>query len=180
MDPSAPVPPYVNPPFQTPPPASNRSGGGIAGVIGAVVGRGMRRILGIVVILAVIAGGAFIYYKVANPDHRGQVIFTTTDQQGNSGCDISNRVSTAKSGTSIYVFVMWSRTMSSADKVVEEDLKDGVSLGTTAWDTTDYAGYDCTSDSTDYSQSFSDPGAYEIKLTVGTDVVADGTLTVTQ
>jgi hypothetical protein len=86
-----------------------------------------------------------------------------------------------KSGTPIYVMVMWSHRMSADEKVVEEDFKDGVSLGklTDVWDPSDYAGYDCTAFKDDVSSVFAEPGTYEIKLTVGDEVVADGTLTVT-
>jgi hypothetical protein len=172
-DPNAQVPPGWGVPAQAP-----KTRGGFPGsILGSVVGR----IVAFLVVAAILGGGAFLYYKIANPDHLSQVIFTTTSQEANEGCTVTNRVSSVKSGTPIYVMVMWSHRMNADEKVVEEDFKDGVSLGKLAdvWDPSDYAGYDCTTFKDDVSSVFAEPGAYEIKLTVGDEVVADGTLTVT-
>jgi len=173
-DPNAPV---VPPSWGAP--APTRSAG--RGVVGSIFGSIVGRVIAFVAVIAILGGGAFVYEKVANPDHRGQVIFTTTDQTANANCSVTDRVSTIKAGSPIYVMVMWSRTMQSTDKVVEEDIKDGVSLGTQSdsWQPSDYSDADCTTDPNNYSDVFSSPGTYEIKLTVGTEVVADGTLTVT-
>jgi hypothetical protein len=172
-DPNAQVPPQ----WGVPAPAQKSGGGLLGSIFRSVLGR----IIAVVVIIAVIGGGYLIYDKVANPSHRSEVIFTATDQGSNDGCKITNRVTTVKAGSSVYVMVMWSHRLGSTDNVVEEDFKDGVSLGklTDFWQPSDYVGYDCTTDAHDYGEDFSEPGTYEIKITVGDEVVADGTLTVT-
>jgi len=139
----------------------------------------MSRLVGIVVVVIVLAAAGWVYQTVVNPDHRGQVIFTTTSQSANDNCKITNRVDTIKAGSDVYLTVMWSRTMSSSDVVVEEDFKDGTSMGTETWSPSHYAGYDCFTATDNLGDSFTEPGKYEIKLTAGSDVVADGTLTVT-
>jgi hypothetical protein len=170
-DPNAPV---VPPTWGVPAPTQPAKRGLIGSIFGSIVGR----VIGILVVVAILVGGAFVYQKVVNPDHLSQVIFTSSDQTGNK-CVVSDRVDTVKAGDPVYVMVMWARRLASTDKVVEEDFKDGVSIDKFDWDPTDYAGYDCTTDATNYSDLFSEPGKYELKLTVGTEVVADGTLTVT-
>jgi hypothetical protein len=181
----APGAPQVPPPWGQPAPPpwgqpapTQSPGGGVAGRVGRSI---VSRVIGFVVVIAVLGGGAYLYNKIANPDHLNQVIFTTTDQGSNSNCDVTNRISSVKSGSPIYVMVMWSHKLSASDVVVEEDLKDGVSLSKSSdnWSAADYSGYDCTTDPHNYAQAMSVPGSYEIKLTVGTEVVADGTLTVT-
>ena len=183
--PGAPVPPPSGQPVPpqwgqpVPPqwgvPAPTKSSG-LGGFFRSVAGR----IIAIVVVLGILGGAGFIYMKVVNPDHLSQVIFTSTDQTSNDNCQVTNRVSTIKAGDDVYIMVMWSKTMSASDKVVEEDFRDGVSLGTTPMDPSTYGGYDCTVDSTNYGSTFTEPGTYEIKYTVGDQVVADGTLTVTK
>jgi hypothetical protein len=62
---------------------------------------------------------------------------------------------------------------------VEEDFKDGVSVATYDIPTANSSDADCLVEQDDLSQSFTAAGTYEIKLTVGTEVVADGKLTIT-
>ena len=170
--------PGVPPPWGQPAPTT--SGGS-----GAAIGRFMRsvvgRIVGGLVVLGIIGGATFIYQKVANPDHLSQIVFTSTDQTSNDGCKVTDRVSTTKAGAPVYLTVMWSHRMSASDKITQELFKDGVSIDKSdnAWDPSDYAGYDCYVDTTNLATDFNEPGSWEIKLTVGSDVVADGTLTVT-
>jgi hypothetical protein len=186
VDPNAPVPPSYDPNaappapgwnqapgWQTPPPA--QSGGFLGGLLKGAVGK----IIGIVVVIAVLTGGYLVYDKVFNPNHRGEVVFSTTNQSTNENCKITNRTDTVKVGADLYVVVIWSHEMKADEKVVEEDFKDGVSQGTREWDPSDYAGYDCFTATDNVTSLFPTPGKYEIKLTVGKDVVADGTITVT-
>ncbi len=139
----------------------------------------LRKIV-IGLVVAVVAFFALaIVVSIINPSHRGEVVFSTTGQTATDNCKVANQVSSIKAGDSVYVMVVWSHTMSSSEKVIEEDFKDGVSLGTLNWDSSNYAGYDCTSSAHDFKDTFTQPGTYEIKLTVGSEVVADGKLTVT-
>jgi hypothetical protein len=198
MDPNAPVPPYSDPnagqappppppawgqpaPGQVPPPGWGQPGQpapGWGAPPAAPRSNRRRLLLGILAIVVIVIGGALIY-SMLNPNHRGEVVFASTSQASNGNCKVTNQVSTIKSGDSVFIIVVWSHTMAQDEKVVEEDFKDGVSLGTSTWDPTSYVGYDCSTGDTDFKSVFSAPGTYEIKLTVGNDVVADGKLTVT-
>jgi hypothetical protein len=200
MDPNAPVPPYSDPnagqvppppppppawgqpaPGQVPPPGWGQPGqpapGWGAPAPSPRSGR-RRLLLGILAVVVIVIGVAVVF-SLLNPSHRGEVVFASTSQASNGNCKVTNQVSTIKSGDSVFIIVVWSHTMSQDETVVEEDFKDGVSLGTLTWDPSNYAGYDCSTGDHDFKDVFSAPGTYEIKLTVGKDVVADGKLTVT-
>jgi hypothetical protein len=139
----------------------------------------VRRIVGVVVVVAVLVVGGFVYTKVANPEHLGQVLYSTTDQSNIKGCSVSDRVTTVKAGTPVYAVYMLTHRLSTSDAVVEEDFFNGSSMGKYPLPSDTTAGVDCLAVTDDLSSAFASPGTYEIKLTVGTDVIADGTLTVT-
>jgi hypothetical protein len=153
--------------------------GAVAGKVGGAVARRVMGAVGVLVVIGVLVGGYFIYDKVANPNHMGQVIYTTDDQTLATDCSTSNLVTTVKTGTHVWAVYMWSHRLSSDQAVVEEDFADGVSLGTYDIPTDKSSDADCLSVTDDLSNSFTEPGTYEIKLTVGTEVVADGKLTIT-
>ena len=187
VDPNAPVPPSYDPNAAPPPPpawnqapgwqtpAPAKSGGFLGGLFRTALGK----IIGLVVVVGIVIGIGVFADKVLNVNHRGEVVFATTDQSTNDNCKITNRVDSVKVGEHVYYMVMWSHKMGADEKVIEEVFKDGTSLGTDTWSASDYVGFDCTTVSQDISVLLTDPGKYEIKLTVGKDVVADGTLTVT-
>jgi hypothetical protein len=179
--PPAPPPAWGQPaPGQVPPPGWGQPGQVPPPGWGAPAPRrGRRRLFLAILAVAVIVVGGFVVVAILNPSHRGEVVFASTTQTGNGNCKVTNQVSTIKSGDSVFIIVVWSHTMSQDETVVEEDFKDGVSLGTLTWDPTNYAGYDCSTGDHDFKDVFAAPGTYEIKLTVGSEVVADGKLTVT-
>jgi hypothetical protein len=193
MDPNAsgPTNPGATPPpppewGQTPPPPPPPAwgvpvapAGGVAAAAGGIGKNVLLRIIGIVVLAAVVGGGWFIYDKVANPNHHGQVIFTTDVPTG-STCELSHQVTTVKVGASVYSTYFWTHRLKADQKVVEEDFKDGVSLGTFDIPQDKSSDADCLGIYTDLKDEFTAPGVYEIKLMVGTEVVADGKITVTQ
>ena len=155
------------------------SGGAGGGVLARLGGSIVGRIVAIVVVLAVIAGGYVVYSTVFNPQHLGQVVYTTVDQTDTSGCDTTSLVTSVKQGTSVWALYMWSHRLTSDQAVVEQDFRDGVSIGTYNLPTDKTSDADCLWVEDDLSQEFTQPGTYEIKLTVGSEVVADGKLTVT-
>jgi hypothetical protein len=63
--------------------------------------------------------------------------------------------------------------------ILEEDFKDGVSIYRENLQDR-HGETDCLSITDNLAPEFDSPGTYEIKLTIGSDVVADGRLTVTQ
>jgi hypothetical protein len=172
-------------PEATPPPppwgvaAPTSSGGGMGGAVGGAIKRRVLGALGGLIVLAVIGGGIFIYTKVANPDHLGQVIYSTDDPAGVTGCSITHEVTSVKVGTAFYSTYVWQHQLKVDQTVVEEDFRDGVSLGTYNIPTDKSSEADCLTISTDLSSEFTSPGSYEVKLTTGGEVVADGKLTVT-
>jgi hypothetical protein len=151
----------------------------MAAAVGGAAARPILRILGTIVVIAVIAGGVFVYKKVANPDHLGQVIYSTDSQTSTSNCEITHQVTTVKVGTSVYAIYMFSHRLNSYQAVKEEDFKDGVSIGTYDLPTDKSADVDCLTVTDDLQTDFDAAGVYEIKLTSGTEVIADGKLTIT-
>jgi hypothetical protein len=176
------TPPAVPPAWATTPPAGS-GGSGMGGVVGRAgggfLGSVAGRIIALVVVIGILAAGGFLVTKIFNPDHLGQVIYTTQDPSGTSDCSISGTVTSVKAGTPVWSVYMWTRRLSSTDAVVEEDFLNGVSLGKYDIPSDKSSDADCLSVTNDLSSEFSAPGSYEIKLTVGTEVVADGKLTVT-
>jgi hypothetical protein len=184
--PQAPYPqaPYPQAPYPQAPetpqwgvPAPTKKSGFLGGLIGGAV----AKVVGSLLVIAVITGGYMVYQKVVNPDHRGQVIFTSTSAKASDNCKFSDRVETIKAGDTVYMLIMWSRTMKSSDTILEEDILDGTSLGKAdpGLDSSSYAGADCTTVINEMTSLFGAPGVYEFKFTVGDDVVADGKLSVT-
>lgn len=178
-------PPQPDPAAVAPPPewavaAPTKSAGtGVGGAVGAAIGRRLLGALGVIIVIGVIVGGVFIYQKVANPDHLGQVIFTTAPQAGQTGCDITDQVTSVKVGTPVYAMYIWQHQLSATQQVHEEDFKDGVSFDTYDVPTDKSSDADCLRITDDWSSSFDTAGAYEVKLTVGQEVIAEGKLTVT-
>lgn len=158
----------------TPPPSS-----GGTGLLGRMGGSAVRRVVGIVAVILVVAVGGIVYNMVANPDHFGQVLYSTTDQSNIKGCSVSDRVTTAKAGTPVWAVFMLTHRLSTSDTVVEEAFFNGSSMGVYTLPSDTTSGVDCLAVTDDLSSTFASPGTYEIKLTVGTDVVADGKLTIT-
>jgi len=181
------TPPPASPPaWGATPPAAPPAWGVAAPAssgVGAAVGNAGRnillRIVGLVVVVGLLGGGYFVYQKVVNPDHLGQVLFTTVDPAGMSNCTIDHQVTTVPVGTSVYAVYMWTKQLDITQKVQEEGFKDGVSMGD-KFDVPRTKTSDCLLDSTDLKDVFTDPATYELKLTVGTEVVADGKLIVTK
>jgi hypothetical protein len=175
--PAAPTDPgWAAPPtWATTPPAASGSGS----VVGRIAGSVLGRVIAFIVVAAVIAGGFFLFNKLTGADHTGQVIYTTADQSGNSNCSTSNLVTSVKTGTHVWAVYMWTHRLSADQSVVEEDFLNGSSLGKYNLPSDKTSDADCLSVLDDLSTSFTAPGTYEIKLTVGSEVVADGTLKVT-
>jgi hypothetical protein len=155
------------------------AGSGVGGAIGGAVARRLLGALAGLIVLAVIVVGVIVYMKVANPDHLGQVVFTTSDMSSSTDCTVSNQVSSVKAGTPVYATYFWQHQLTATQQVVEEDFKDGTSLGTYNVPTDSSSDADCLTVQDDLNATFTDPGTYEIKLTVGNEVVADGKLTIT-
>ena len=170
------APGWAAPPaWATTPPAA--SGGG--SVVGRFAGSVAGRVIAFIVVAAVIGGGFFLFNRITGADHNGQVIYTTADQSGNSNCSTSSLVTSVKAGTHVWAVYVWTHRLSADQSVVEEDFLDGASLGKYDIPSDKTSDADCLSVLDDLSTSFSAPGSYEIKLTVGSEVVADGKLTVT-
>jgi hypothetical protein len=197
MDPNAngPVNPGATPPpppppawGATPPPAAppawgvsapSSSAGGVGAAVGGAAKNIVLRIVGIVLVAAVIGGGFFVYKMVLNPDHLGQVLFTTTNTNSSSNCSITNQVTTVKVGTPVYALDMLKHQVAADTEITEEHFKDGVSLGVDSYKATGVGKADCLTDDYDLSQDFTTPGVYEIQLRIGTEVISEGKLTVT-
>jgi hypothetical protein len=146
--------------------------------VGGAVTRRLLGLLGSLAIVAVIVVGVVLYTKVANPDHLGQVLYTTVDQSAQADCSITSQVSSTKAGTPVYALYVLQHHVSIDQEMVEEDFKDGVSLGTYTLSHT-LADADCLWTGEDLGPTFAAPGTYEIKVTAGQEVIADGKLTVT-
>jgi hypothetical protein len=175
---SATTPPPTAPGWAYAAPAPTQ-GSGMGTAVGGAIGRRILGLVGLLVVVGVLAGGAYVYTKVANPNHLGQVLFATDDQSSQSDCTIIDQVSSVKVGTPVYAIYFWQHQLSADQAVKEEDFKDGVSIATYDIPKTDSSDADCLVEQDDLSQSFTTAGTYEIKLTVGTEVVADGKLTIT-
>jgi hypothetical protein len=175
--PAAPTDPgWAAPPaWASAPPAASGSGSVVGKIAGSVAGR----IIAAVVVLAIIGIAGFVYTTVANPDHLGQVQYTTTDQSDSTTCQLSDVVTSVKAGTPVWSLYQFKHRLSSTDAVFEQDYFNGQPLSTYDWPADKTAGLDCLAVTNDLSTEFTTPGTYEIKLTVGSDVVADGKLTVT-
>lgn len=185
MDPNAPgqmspgaVPPPPPPEWGVVAPTQS-AGSGMGAAVGGALGRRLLGALGTIIVIVVIVGGIFVYEKVANPGHHGQVLYSTNDQSSQSDCTVTDQVSSVKVGSPVYAIYFWEHRLTVDQKVTEEDFKDGVSIGTYDIPTDKSADADCLVDQDNLSTEFTDPGKYEIKLTVGTEVVADGTVTIT-
>ena len=132
--------------------------------------------------LALIGGAGAVYKFVLNPDQLGQVIFTTEDQStatSYQNCKIPNQVKTVKVGTPVWAVYMLKHRVGADQVVVGEVFKDDVSLGTFDLEPGQATKADCLSDTSDLSELFDAPGTIEIRITVGTEVLADGKLTIT-
>lgn len=169
-----PNPPVVPPEWAVAAPTASAKAG-----IGAFLSRRILSLLVVVAVVVVVIIGGIVVDKVFNPNHLGQVLFTTTSQENVSDCSISDTVATVKAGTPIYATYFWTHRLTSDQQVIEEDFKDGVSLGQYSIPSDSSSDADCLSVTSDLSSGFSAPGTYEIKLTVGSEVVADGKITVT-
>jgi hypothetical protein len=175
--PAAPTDPgWAAPPsWASAPPAPSSSGSVVGKFAGSVAGR----VIGAVIVVAIIAIGGFVYTTVVNPDHMGQVLYSTDDQTHSTSCDVSNVVTSVKVGTPVWSLYRFSHRMSSTDAVFEQDYLNGAPFSTYDWPVDQTSGLDCLGVTNDLSADFTTPGTYEIKLTVGSDVVADGKLIVT-
>jgi hypothetical protein len=176
MTPGA-TPPPPPPEWAVTPPAPS-SGSGVGTAVGGAVARRLLGLIGSLAIVAVLIVGYVVYQKVANPDHLGQVIYTTVDQNDVSNCSISSQVSSTKVGTSVYALYVLQHHVPIDQEMTEGDFKDGVSLGTYTI-THPLPDADCLWTGENLNASFTTPGSYEIKVTVGQEVIADGKLTVT-
>jgi hypothetical protein len=177
---ATPTPPqYPEPQWSA---APQQSGSVLGGLFKGVIGR----IIGILVVAAVVGGGYLAYQAIVNPDKLGQVVFTTDAQTGTGpveskdACKVNHTVTSVKAGTPVWSVYIWTSQLSSTDVVHEEDFKDGVSIFSKDWDTSGTGGTDCVWVTDDLSQEWTAAGVYEIKLTVGDKVVADGKLTITE
>jgi hypothetical protein len=189
MDPNtnAPMTPQGTPPPAPPwsAPAPAQPGGGGAPSVAKAAGNAiLGRVLGLIgflVVAGIIVGGYIVYQKVANPSHLGQVVFTTDDTATLSGCDVGHQVSSVKVGTPVYAVYILQHRLTINQQVVEEDFKDGVSLGEYDIAPEDSSDADCLTDleSANLSERWTEPGVYEIQLRVATEIVSQGKLTIT-
>jgi hypothetical protein len=138
--------------------------------------RSMPRTL---VVVAVVFGLAIASYGCGANIQRGKVLFGTDVPTADGSCSASSPVTSVSTTTSVYATYVF-KAKPGSDIIVEELTKDGTDLFPKfSLPTADTQGLDCFADTSDLSKLDGwGAGAIHIKLTDGTDTVAEGDLTV--
>jgi len=119
-----------------------------------------------------------IFRAVTNPNHAGQVIFTTDapTASGAATCQLGNQVTSVTAGTPVYANWFYTSQLTN-ETVALTIIKDGTTIDTSTLTSAESNGVDCVESSANLGDLA--PGVYEFKLTTSSgEVVSDGTLTI--
>ena len=190
MDPNNQQPPPNLPPQEStpgwgapPPPAGAPGYAPGWGAPSAAPARGgiprLMIVVGVVALL-IIVGVVLAVLRAGHAD-AGKVVFTSDQPTETAAqtCDVGTRVTSIKVGAPVYAVYFFSRRLAATDTVNLELIKDGTSISSDPVSSTKTSDADCLEAFQDISATLDQPGKYEIKLTVGGEVVSDGTLTIT-
>jgi hypothetical protein len=190
MDPNDQQPPPNQPPQEStpgwgaPPPPAGAPGTqpGWDPAPAAPARGGIPRLLIVVgvVALLIVVGVVLAVLRSGHAD-AGKVVFTSHQPTATEAqtCDVGTRVTSIKVGTPVYAVYFFSRRLAATDTVNLELIKDGTSITSNPVPSNKTSDADCLEAFQDISATLDQPGTYEIKLTVGGEVVSDGTLTIT-
>ncbi len=137
-----------------------------------------KRIIAVVGIVVLVFAALAIFRAVTNPNHAGQVIFTTDapTSSGAATCQLGNQVTSVTAGTPVYANWFYTSELTN-ETVTLTIVKDGTTIDTSTLTSAESNGVDCVESSANLGDLA--PGVYEFKLTTSSgEVVSDGTLTI--